>query len=70
MCEVCEHDIARAVHHILPVEERPDIRLDWRNLLSVCSEACHRQAEADRVKWRSSRGLEVGGNAISARLRC
>lgn len=32
---------ATEVHHVHPVRERPDLRLVWENLRSVCK-ACHR----------------------------
>ena len=44
---LCEHCEARGitkpadeVHHIKTVRERPDLRLDWDNLVSLCRD-CH-----------------------------
>ena len=31
---------ADTVHHVIPLQERPDLRLDSRNLISLC-EGCH-----------------------------
>jgi 5-methylcytosine-specific restriction protein A len=33
------------VHHVLPVAERPDLRLVWDNLRSIC-ETCHKAITA------------------------
>ena len=44
LCADCEAaGIVRAaehVHHIKPLEERPELRLVWSNLVSLCRE-CH-----------------------------
>lgn len=31
---------ATTVHHILPIEQRPDLKLNSQNLISLCNE-CH-----------------------------
>ena len=36
---LCEH-VATEVDHIIPIAERPDLRLEWSNLQSACR-ACH-----------------------------
>ena len=40
LCERCAAEgtttVADLVHHKVPVEERPDLRLDWNNLESIC----------------------------------
>jgi len=43
ICEIrthCQGAIATQVDHIVRVSERPDLRLEWRNLQSAC-EDCH-----------------------------
>jgi 5-methylcytosine-specific restriction protein A len=42
-CEMrthCRAAVATEVHHIIPIAERPDLRLTWSNLQSACK-ACH-----------------------------
>lgn len=39
---------AQTVHHIYPLDERPDMKLDSNNLISLCFE-CHEQMH-DREK--------------------
>ena len=38
---------ARMVHHIIPVEERPDLALDLNNLVSLCWE-CHNEEHPEK----------------------
>lgn len=48
-CEIRKHcadltrarQLARDVDHIVPIAERPELRLVWSNLQSAC-QACHR----------------------------
>ena len=44
LCEECERNgivtQAKEVHHIIPIDERPELRLVWENLESLCI-ACH-----------------------------
>ena len=40
-------DVATEVNHIVPISERPDLRLVWENLESAC-EPCHRQKDNAR----------------------
>lgn len=43
---------ATMVHHIIPVEERPDLALDLNNLRSLCSE-CHNREHPEKHKpWK------------------
>lgn len=46
MCRECARygktTEANTVHHIIPIELRPDLKLDNRNLISLC-EGCHNQ---------------------------
>jgi hypothetical protein len=39
---------ARIVHHVIPIEKRPDLRLVRSNLMAVC-DPCHRQAHDELV---------------------
>jgi len=48
---LCEHCLksdritpAEHVHHIESIASRPDLRLVWSNLMSVCAD-CHREIE-------------------------
>ncbi|MBR2664833.1 MAG: HNH endonuclease [Clostridia bacterium] len=38
---------AELVHHVIPLEERPDLALDLDNLLSLCSE-CHNRRHPEK----------------------
>lgn len=40
VCEMCCHTLASLVDHIRPVRSRPDLRLCWENLQSLCR-SCH-----------------------------
>jgi len=62
LCEECERlgrvVPATMVHHIVPIEQDPTLRLVWSNLMSLC-EACHdvkHSSEAKQVK-----GCDVSG---------
>ena len=50
-CQVCKEEggfaPATTVHHILHLENRPDLALDDDNLLSVCA-ACHNREHPER----------------------
>ena len=46
---------ATTVHHVHPIEERPDLALDLRNLISLC-DACHNKMH-DRITGQLS---EIG----------
>jgi 5-methylcytosine-specific restriction endonuclease McrA len=35
------------VHHVRPISDRPDLRLEWTNLKSACK-PCHAAADAKR----------------------
>lgn len=55
MCDVCREGelfvtVAEVVDHIEPIEERPDLRLDWDNLRSM-SKAHHDQHTARTRGW-------------------
>lgn len=39
---------ARIVHHVIPIEKRPDLRLERSNLMAVC-DPCHRIAHDELV---------------------
>ena len=53
LCEVCEAKglitPATEVHHIKPVRDYPELRLDMNNLMSTCT-PCHDEIEPQR-KW-------------------
>lgn len=58
MCRECKRygktTAASTVHHIIPMEERPDLKLEDKNLLSLCNN-CHNGMH-DRI-----------GNALTAK---
>jgi len=60
MCGVCHDEPARSVHHRISIDERPDLRLSWSNLLAVCSEECHRRAERQRAHSAIGARHEIG----------
>jgi 5-methylcytosine-specific restriction endonuclease McrA len=43
-CQLCKHEgkveVAEEVHHIIPLSENFDLRLEWDNLIPLCK-ACH-----------------------------
>lgn len=50
MCERCGEGRATIVHHIVEVQDAPELRLEWSNLQAVCRE-CHEKAHGfDRRK--------------------
>ena len=54
-CQVCKEEggftPATTVHHILHLENRPDLAFDNDNLLSVCA-ACHNKEHPERFIHR------------------
>ena len=42
---------AQMVHHIIPLEERPDLALDLNNLRSLCNE-CHNRQHPEKGRDR------------------
>lgn len=47
LCEMCGKAPATQVHHKIPIAEKPNLRLNWDNIQSLCT-ACH-MALHDRV---------------------
>jgi 5-methylcytosine-specific restriction protein A len=52
-CQICKEEggfaPATTVHHILHLENRPDLALDDDNLLSVCA-ACHNREHPEKLR--------------------
>jgi 5-methylcytosine-specific restriction protein A len=48
VCALCKKNMSRVVHHIVPVEERPDLRLDPKNCQALCRE-CHERLHGRRA---------------------
>ena len=48
LCEECSRQgmvtAATEVHHIVKIKDRPELRLEWSNLMSVCRD-CHERIE-------------------------
>lgn len=40
ICGICGNALAQQAHHLVPVEKRPDMALEWTNLAPVCTR-CH-----------------------------
>lgn len=55
LCEEClKHDVikeATLVHHIIPVDVRPELKLVMDNLMSVCN-VCHGKIHAEMDKHK------------------
>ena len=53
LCEICESQkivkTADLVHHIIPIDECPDLRLVMSNLMSVCTE--HHEEIHKKKRW-------------------
>lgn len=62
LCEHCTREgrvrAATEVDHIIPIEQRPDLRLDWDNLQSLCN-PCH---ERKTHGTRTISGADAEGN--------
>ena len=67
-CQVCKAEgkfrPANTVHHIKPIEDRPDLALDDDNLLSVCA-ACHNREHPERFIYRN---IEPKRNKLAERF--
>lgn len=67
MCKECKRygktTGATTVHHIYPLEERPEIKLNNNNLISLCSK-CH-----DKMHDRINDSLTVAGKQWCERLK-
>ena len=65
LCEDCRSrgraTLAEEVDHIIRITERPDLRLDWANLRSLCQK-CHAAKSAAERSGRPVRGCDVFGN--------
>ena len=55
---------ATMVHHIVPIDERPDLALDLDNLRSLCDE-CHNREHPE--KWKT-KGRQEDGPAPRMRV--
>lgn len=63
VCQECKrHGITNPndlhVHHVNPIEERPDLMLDQRNLY-VCCAGCHNQFEDRNTNQLTKKGEEL-----------
>ena len=52
---------ADMVHHVIPIDERPDLALDLANLRSLCSE-CHNVRHPE--KGRQARPAPAAGHSM------
>ena len=61
MCRECRRygrtTPATTVHHILPLEQRPDLKLNSQNLISLCNE-CHNQMHDRNTNELTEKGLQ------------
>jgi len=48
---------ATTVHHILPLEQRPDLKLNSQNLISLCNE-CHNQMHDRNTNELTEKGKQ------------
>lgn len=52
-CEVCDRERNKIVmrnlevDHVIPIEQRPDLRLDWNNLQTLCRKCHARKTQND-----------------------
>jgi 5-methylcytosine-specific restriction protein A len=64
LCQVCEQrgDVTPAteVHHIIPVDDAPWLRLERSNLVSICNQ-CHNDIHAGVPRWLSGGGVGPPG---------
>lgn len=59
ICGACVAALATQVHHLQPVERRPDLALCWGNLAPVCS-FCHARCNAVERRGESTAYLFAG----------
>jgi len=61
LCQECKRygktTSAKIVHHIIPFEQRPDLKLHGDNLISLCF-TCHEQMHNKMTDELSEKGLE------------
>ena len=55
---------AQMVHHIIPLEERPDLALDLNNLRSLCNECHNRQHPEKGQDRRQAKEVPAGMRVI------
>ena len=48
------------VHHIVPLEEAYDLRLDDDNLITLCAFPCHEEAESGKIKREDLQKIIAG----------
>ena len=53
ICGICNQALAQQSHHLIPVERRPDLALNWLNLAPVCIR-CHAACNS-----RERQGMET-----------
>ena len=54
---------ATVVHHVLTVEQRPDLRLEMDNLVSLC-DACHNKRHPEKGCGTEQRNATPNANGI------
>lgn len=59
VCGVCGQQLTAQVHHLEPVERRPDLALAWDNLAPVCT-ACHARCNALERRGEATAQLFAG----------
>lgn len=59
ICGACRAALATQVHHIEPVERRPDLALAWDNLAPVCTR-CHAACNSVERRGESTEYLFAG----------
>lgn len=62
-CQVCRRRWANTVHHIIPIEERPDLALDMDNCQGIC-QICHNQQHPEKggsegVAWQAPSCIRI-----------
>ena len=69
-CAICKSQgrvkLAEEVDHKIRISERPDLRLDWSNLESLCQK-CHAAKSAAERSGRPVKGCDADGNPIDSR---
>lgn len=59
ICGSCGRALATQVHHLEPLERRPDLALDWANLAPVCTR-CHAACDSVERRGESTAYLFAG----------
>ena len=71
VCEIrllCQGEVATEVDHIIPIEQRPDLRLEWSNLQSCCKRCNVAKARQNGEKGTEFRARIAGLSLVDRQV--